>query len=175
MKQFLLDVTRDSIFPDLSGAADEEDKTRTSQDNINGKGQFNSDDNHYEDNDNGSEEDKLGNDVMLTEADIFLSDAHDTLRKEEERMKTILESGGKLSTADVNGLKFMRQKLVPVYILAGINYSIMNDARGTATCFKCAMLYTAEELENMKVTNSITMDMERLNFQRLSVTACMHY
>ena len=33
------------------------------------------------------------------------------------------------------------------------------------------MLYTAEELENMKVTNSITMDMKRLNFQRLSVTA----
>ena len=67
--QFLLHVTRDSIFPDLFGAADEEDKT--SQDNINGKGQFNSDDNDYEDKDDGSEEDKLGNDAILTEADIF--------------------------------------------------------------------------------------------------------
>ena len=86
-------------------------------------------------------------------------------------MKTILESGGNLSTADVNGLKFMRKELVQVYLLSGINYSIMNDTRCAAACFKCAMLYTAEELENMKVTNSITMDMERLNFQRLSVTA----
>ena len=167
--QFLLDVTRDSIFPDLFGSADEEDKT--SQDNINGKGQFNSDDNDYEDNDDGSEEDKLGNDAILTEADIFLSDAYDTLREEEDKMKTILESGGKLSTADVNRLKFMRQELVPVYILSGINYSIINDTRGAASCFKCAMLYTDKELENMKVTNSITMGMERLNFQRLSVTA----
>ena len=81
-------------------------------------------------------------------------------------MKTILESGGNLSTANVNGLKFMRQELVPVYILLGINYSIINDTRGVATCFKCAMLYTAEELELC-----ITMDMKRLNFQRLSVTA----
>ena len=167
--KFLLDVTRDSIFPDLSGAADEEDKT--SQDNINGKGQFNSDDNDYEDNDDGSEEDKLGNDAILTEADIFLSDAHEALREEEEKMKTILESGGNLSTADVNGLKFMRKELVQVYLLSGINYSIMNDTRCAATCFKCAMVYTDKELENMKVTNSITMGMERLNFQRLSVTA----
>ena len=45
-----------------------------SQDNINGKGQFNSDDNDYVDNDDGSEEDKLGNDAILTEADIFLSE-----------------------------------------------------------------------------------------------------
>ena len=156
--QFLLDVTQDSI-------------DKTSQDNINGKGQFNSDDNDYEDNDDGSEEDKLGNDAILTEADIFLSDAHDTLREEEERMKTILESGGKLSTADVNGLEFMRQELVPVYILSGINYSIMNNTRGAATCFKCAMVYTDKELENMKVPSSITMGMERLNLQRLSVTA----
>ena len=167
--QFLLDVTRDSIFPDLFGAADEEDKT--SQDNINGKGQFNSDDNDYEDNDDGSEEDKQGDDAILTEADIFLSDAHEALIEEEEKMKTILESGGNLSTADVNRLKFLRQELVPVYILSGINYSIINDTRGAATCFKCAMLYTDKELENMKVTNSITMGMERLNFQRLSVTA----
>ena len=167
--QFLLDVTRDSIFPDLFGSADEEDKT--SQDNINGKGQFNSDDNDYEDNDDGSEEDKLGNDAILTEADIFLSDAYDTLREEEEKMKTILESGGKLSTADVNGLKFMRQELVQVYILSGINYSIINNTRGAATCFKCAMVYTDKELENMKVPSSITMGMERLNLQRLSVTA----
>ena len=167
--QFLLDVTRDSIFPDLFGSADEEDKT--SQDNINGKGQFNSDDNDYEDNDDGSEEDKLGNDAILTEADIFLSDAYDTLREEEDKMKTILESGDNWSTADVNGLKFMRQELVQVYILSGINYSIINDTRGAATCFKCAMLYTDKELENMKVTNSITVGMEHLNFQRLSVTA----
>jgi len=167
--QFLLDVTRDSIFPDLFGSADEEDKT--SQDNINGKGQFNSDDNDYEDNDDGSEEDKLGNDAILTEADIFLSDAYDTLREEEDKMKTILESGDNWSTADVNGLKFMRQELVQVYILSGINYSIMNNTRGAATCFKCAMVYTDKELENMKVPSSITMGMERLNLQRLSVTA----
>ena len=122
--KFLLDATWDSIFPDLLGAADEEDKT--SQDNINGKGQFNSDDNDYEDNDDGREEDRLGNDAILTEADIFLIDAHNTLRKEKERMKTILDSGGKLSTADVNRLKFLRQELVPVYILSGINYSIIN-------------------------------------------------
>jgi len=204
--QFLLDVTRDSIFPDLFGSADEEDKTsqdningkgqfnsddndyednddgseedgsadeedKTSQDNINGKGQFNSDDNDYEDNDDGSEEDKLGNDAILTEADIFLSDAYDTLREEEDKMKTILESGDNWSTADVNGLKFMRQELVQVYILSGINYSIMNNTRGAATCFKCAMVYTDKELENMKVPSSITMGMERLNLQRLSVTA----
>ena len=86
-------------------------------------------------------------------------------------MKTILESGGKLSTADVNRLKFLHQELAPVYILSGINYSIISDTRGAAACFKCAMLYTDKELENMKVTNSITMDMEPLNFQRLSVTA----
>ena len=86
------------------GSDDEEDKT--SQDNINGKGQFNSDDNDYEDNDDGSEEDERGNDVILIEADIFVSRAYDTLRKEEEKMKTILESGDNLSTADVNRLKF---------------------------------------------------------------------
>ena len=76
--QFLLDATRDSILPDLCGAdcrSDEEDKT--SQDNINGKGHFNSDDNDYEDNDDRSEEDERGDDVILTEADIFVSQAYD--------------------------------------------------------------------------------------------------
>ena len=34
------------------------------------------------------------------------------------------------------------------------------------------MIYTGEELKKMKVKDSITMDMERLNFQRLSVTTC---
>ena len=51
------------------------------------------------------------------------------------KMITILESGGKLSTADVNRLKFLRQELVPVYILSGMNYSIINDTRGAAACF----------------------------------------
>ena len=123
-------------FPDIFGAdcgSDEEDKTN--QDNINGKGQFNSDDNDYKDNDDGSEEDERGDDEILTKADIFVTRAYETLRDEEERMKTIIESGGKLSTADVNRLKFLRQELVPVYILSGINYSIINDTRGAATCF----------------------------------------
>jgi len=86
-------------------------------------------------------------------------------------MKHIPDMGRKLSTADVNRLKFLRQELVAVYILSGINYSIINDTRGASACFKCAMLYTEEELKKMKVKDSITMDMERLNIQRLSVTA----
>ena len=58
----------------------------------------------------------------------------------------------------------MTSKLVAVYILSGINYSIINYTRGASACFKCAMLYTEEELKKMKVKDSITMDMEHLNF-----------
>ena len=187
--QLLLDGTRDSIYPDLSGAeCSFDEKDRTSQDNSNGKGQFKSDDNDYKDKDDGSEEDERGDDDddddededdfdsgILSEADIFVTQAHETLREEEDKMKTemkhIPDMGRKLSTADVNRLKFLRQELVAVYILSGINYSIINDTRGASACFKCAMLYTEEELKKMKVKDSITMDMERLNIQRLSVTA----
>ena len=74
-----------------------------------------------------------------------------------------------MSTADGNQLNFLRQELVAVYILSGINYSIMDSTSGALSCFKCTMRYTDKEL---KVKNSITLDiMERLNLQRLSVIA----
>ena len=96
-----------------------------------------------------------------------MTEAYETLRDEEDKMNTILGRGGQLSTSKGNWLTFLRQELVSVYILSGINYSIINNTRGALTCFKSTMRYTDEEL---KVKNTITLDiMERLNLQRLSM------
>ena len=181
--QFLLDATRDSFFSDhfeINCGSNEDDN------NINGKGELKSDDNNYEENDDRTEEDDCGDDDgdddddedgddnhydsgILSEIEFFVTEAEETLREEEDKMNTILGRGEQLSTANGNRLTFLCQELVSVYILSGINYSIMNKTSGALACFKSAMRYTDKEL---KVKNSITLDiMERLNLQRMSVTA----